>query len=163
LSEADYYSIINAKTAELTAVCCELGARYAGASEVLVRNLEGYGRELGIAFQIADDLLDFTGEENETGKTLGTDLAQQKPTLPLIHALNASSAAERQALIDLLESQPTVGMLLPHLEANGSLDYARQQAIAFANRAIARLQELPPSAARDVLMSLPEFAVRRSH
>ncbi len=164
LTEEDYYGIINAKTAELTAVCCELGARYAGASDAVATNMQSYGRELGIAFQIADDLLDFTGEEHETGKTLGTDLQQQKPTLPLIHTLNnTASAAERVAILDLLADQSPVTAILPHLDANGSLEYARQQAIAFADRAIARLESVPASPAKEVLRMLPDFAVRRSH
>src|SRR6185437_8296242 len=84
LTEDDYFAVIRAKTAELTAVSCRLGAHYAGAPEPLVRALEGFGRDLGIAFQIADDVLDIWGEEQATGKSLGTDLEKQKLTLPLI-------------------------------------------------------------------------------
>src|SRR5262249_36558025 len=74
LSEAEYFSIIDGKTAELTACCCRLGALYSGATEEVVESLAQYGRALGVAFQIADDLLDLVGEERTTGKSLGTDL-----------------------------------------------------------------------------------------
>src|SRR5262249_54167203 len=87
LSEAEYLEIIDAKTAELTACCCRLGALFAGASSAVVEASARYGRYLGMAFQIADDLLDLQGEETLAGKSLGTDLEQQKLTLPLIHLL----------------------------------------------------------------------------
>ena len=90
LDEDAYFAIIRGKTAELIAVSCQLGAHYAGASEAVVRALEEYGRDLGVAFQIADDVLDLMGEERATGKSLGTDLEKQKVTLPLIRALNVA-------------------------------------------------------------------------
>src|SRR5690606_26129312 len=83
ISEADYLAIIDAKTAELCACCCELGARYTAASDAVVEALSSYGRNLGIAFQIADDLLDLAGEESDTGKSMGRDLAKLKLTLPV--------------------------------------------------------------------------------
>src|SRR5437667_958863 len=84
LSEDDYLDMIDGKTAELTACCCRLGAAYSGKEPDIVERLAGYGRRLGIAFQIADDLLDLVGEEQATGKSLGTDVDQRKLTLPLI-------------------------------------------------------------------------------
>src|SRR5262249_40256168 len=84
LDEAGYFAIIEGKTAELTAVSCRLGASSAGASDATVAGLERYGRNLGIAFQIADDVLDIWGDERVTGKSLGTDLEKQKLTLPII-------------------------------------------------------------------------------
>src|SRR5262249_33502608 len=91
LTEDDYFAIIDAKTAELTACCCRLGALFAGAGPDVVEGLARYGRWLGVAFQIADDLLDLVGEERATGKSLGTDLEQQKLTLPLIRLLAGAS------------------------------------------------------------------------
>src|SRR5205807_2219056 len=84
LSEDDYFAIIDAKTAELTSCCCRLGALYGGMDEEVVESLATFGRSLGMAFQIADDLLDLVGEERSAGKSLGTDLEQQKLTLPII-------------------------------------------------------------------------------
>src|SRR5260370_20318445 len=87
LTERDYLDIVEGKTAELTSCCAQLGAVYSGAEPDTVHRLARYGRWLGIAFQIADDLLDLVGEERITGKSLGTDLDQNKPTLPLIYLL----------------------------------------------------------------------------
>src|SRR4051794_8172017 len=87
LKEAEYFEIIDGKTAALTACCCRLGALYAGAGSEVVHRLTNYGRLLGMAFQVADDLLDIVGREDTAGKTLGTDLEQQKLTLPLIRML----------------------------------------------------------------------------
>ena len=88
LTEADYFAIIDGKTAALTECCGRLGALYAGASEEVAARLASFGRNLGLAFQIADDLLDLVGNEETAGKTLGTDLEQQKLTLPVIHCLH---------------------------------------------------------------------------
>src|SRR5262245_307960 len=93
LSEEQYLEIIEAKTAELCAVACQLGGHYAGASQGACESLDGFGRSLGIAFQIADDLLDVIGNESKTGKSLGTDLQKQKLTLPLIYLLAQAPAA----------------------------------------------------------------------
>src|SRR5262249_7522931 len=89
LTEEEYFDVIDGKTAALTACCCRLGAVYAGAAPDVVEALARFGRLVGQAFQIADDLLDLVGEEKATGKSLGTDLEQGKLTLPLIHLLRA--------------------------------------------------------------------------
>ena len=94
VSEEEYTEIIDAKTAELCACACNLGATFADASEDLVEAMTRYGRNLGIAFQIADDLLDLVGDEDVTGKSLGTDLEKQKPTLPIIHVWEKCSESE---------------------------------------------------------------------
>src|SRR5262245_48381818 len=90
LTEAEYFDVIDGKTAELTACCTRLGAMYAGAPAEVVEAMARFGRYVGQAFQIADDLLDLVGDERATGKSLGTDLEQGKLTLPLIHLLNAA-------------------------------------------------------------------------
>ncbi len=163
LSEAEYLEIIEAKTAELTAVSCRIGAMFAGASDELSEQLDGFGRDLGIAFQIADDLLDVQGEEQATGKSLGTDLEKQKPTLPIIRALEVASPADRAALLDLLQGddrQP--GRLSPLVHRYEAIDYARGCGLAFAHRARQRLEHLSPSPARDVLAVMTEFVMSRS-
>ena len=98
LSEADYFEIIAGKTAALTACCCRLGAHYAGAEPAVCEALARYGHDLGVAFQIADDVLDLVGEEAAVGKSLGTDLLKQKATLPLIRLLGTVSPSERAEL-----------------------------------------------------------------
>jgi octaprenyl-diphosphate synthase len=163
LSEDEYLEIIEAKTAALTACCCRLGAIYAGATDEIVERLTTYGRLLGMAFQVADDLLDVIGQERTAGKTLGTDLEQQKLTLPLIRMLDAVPAPEAAGLRRLLaQSHPHrrehVAAALAHTDAVG---YARQRAERFAAEAGAELAHLPPSSFRETLLALPQWAVRR--
>ena len=164
LDENAYYEIVRGKTAELTAVSCRLGAHYAGASRGLVDALDGYGRDLGVAFQIADDVLDIWGEERSTGKSLGTDLDKQKLTLPIIHLLRTSepAAAERFRRLILAEGAESRQLLKPHLESSGSLAYAWDKAKAFAGQASDALEHLPDSPARSVLRGLTHYVVRRS-
>jgi octaprenyl-diphosphate synthase len=164
LSEEEYLQVIEAKTAELTACSCRLGALFAGLPAAKVEELDRYGRELGIAFQIADDLLDLAGEEDATGKSLGTDLAKQKPTLPLIHTLREATPDDRHRLLELLTSEQAIPALLqPYLTRYGGLEYARNRAQEYAAAARRRLQCLPPSPAKDVLLMIGEFVVARSH
>ncbi|MFN0054016.1 MAG: polyprenyl synthetase family protein [Planctomycetales bacterium] len=164
LPEEQYFDIVEAKTAELCAVSCYLGAHYAGASEAVGQALDRYGRNLGIAFQIADDLLDLAGDEDRTGKSLGTDLQKQKLTLPIIHLLANASPAESQRIRELL-AQPdprTRGTILPLLESRGALDYARGRADEFTIAARQQLTLLPESPARQLLEELAEFVTIRS-
>ena len=165
LGEDEYLDIIDGKTAELTACCCKLGAIYAGMSDDVIERLEGFGRSLGIAFQIADDLLDLVGEETLAGKSLGTDLEQQKLTLPLIHLLQHASAeqAARVRAVLTAAGNHKREALLPDLVAAGSLDYARQRAEAFATAALSDLDCLPPSPGRAILETLADRVVHRDH
>ena len=163
LSEADYLGIIEAKTAELCACCCRLGSHYAGATAEVEESLARFGRSLGIAFQIVDDLLDLQGDEATTGKSLGTDLEQQKPTLPVIRLLDRVDGDQRSQLIAILsrsENHRRVE-LEPWLAKSDSLTYTRTQAEAFAARARDELACLDASPARDVLASMTEFVVQR--
>jgi octaprenyl-diphosphate synthase len=165
LAEEAYYDAIDGKTAELIACCCQLGALYSGAAAEVVQGLSRFGRCVGLAFQIADDLLDLVGEEKTTGKSLGTDLEQQKMTLPLIHLLahapNGTAARARQTLHGPAEGRRDA--LRPLLAENGSLDYARRRAEEFAARARKELTCLPASPARSVLESMTDRVVHRSH
>jgi octaprenyl-diphosphate synthase len=154
LGEDDYFEIIEGKTAELTAVCCRLGASYANAPESTVASLDRYGRNLGIAFQIADDVLDIWGEERIAGKSLGTDLEKQKLTLPVIYLLRLvepATAATIRGLISHSKAEER-RRLRPYLEETGALDDAWQRA---------KLHCLPDSDAKSVLRTLAQFVVRR--
>jgi octaprenyl-diphosphate synthase len=164
LDEPAYFAIIRGKTAELTAVSCRLGAHYAGAPDATVRAMENYGRDLGVAFQIADDVLDIWGEERATGKSLGTDLEKQKLTLPLIRLLATAPDPLAAEIRDLLtEARPENRQRLrPHLESSGALDYAWEKAQDYANRAADALEVLPDSPAKSVLRTLTHYVVRRS-
>jgi octaprenyl-diphosphate synthase len=163
LGEQEYLEIIESKTAELTAVSCRLGAIFAGASEEVVEAMDGFGKDLGVAFQIADDLLDVVGEERTTGKSLGTDLEQQKPTLPIVRALQVATPPDREGMLEILTSDARQPKLLgPYLERYEAIDYARERALSFSQRAHRQLEALPPSASRETLAMMAELVVSRS-
>jgi octaprenyl-diphosphate synthase len=163
LSREAYFAIIDAKTAELCACCCRLGAHYAGGDAATVERLTAFGRHLGNAFQIVDDLLDLEGEEQTTGKSLGTDLAHCKMTLPLItlrDQLGKADAARLQALCE----EPDAGhgaLLYDWLDESGALRAARTTAEDHAAAAAAELRDLPATPARRTLEELTRFVVAR--
>lgn len=163
MTEAEYLTIIDRKTAELCAVACELGARRAGAAPALVQSCENYGRLLGQAFQIADDILDLVGQEGEVGKTLGTDLLQQKLTLPMIRLLGSVSAADREELMTLLQTggEDALRAIAGRLRDSDALESARRYAVDLADRARDQLRELPATPARQILMELPAMSIDR--
>jgi octaprenyl-diphosphate synthase len=165
LREEEYLDIIDAKTAELTACSCKLGALYAGVGDDVVEHLTNYGRSLGIAFQIADDILDLLGQETLAGKSLGTDLEQQKLTLPVIHLLQSVSAehAARIRAILTAAGNHKREALLPELHAAGALEYAKQKAESYAESARSELDCLPPSPTRAGLEMLADRVVHRDH
>ncbi len=163
LTEEEYFTIINGKTAELCACACHLGAKYAGASDDEVQCLEQFGRALGMAFQIADDLLDLVGDEAETGKSLGTDLEKRKPTLPLIHVYQRLSEVEQKQWISMMEGNGSdVRRQVRHwLKRHDALAYAQDRARQFAAEARGQLDVLAPSPAKTILYELTDFVVNR--
>jgi octaprenyl-diphosphate synthase len=164
LTEQEYFDIVDGKTAELTACCCQLGARFSGKPAEVVERLSAYGRGLGIAFQIADDLLDLVGEEKTTGKSLGTDLEQQKLTLPLVHLLE-NAPPELATRVRQILGNPANHKreaLRPILHETGALAYAQRRAEAIAAEARAELACLPASPCRTILEVLTERVVHRN-
>ena len=163
LDEATYFRIVDGKTAELTAVACSLGAAYADASQPEVAALETYGRRLGVAFQIADDLLDLSGHSAETGKTLGTDLQKQKLTLPLIRLLSTASPDDRGRIEQMLKhpNEATRTAIDPLLRQSDALSYAAGRASAEAAAAKAALEALLPTEAVALLEQSADAAVHR--
>lgn len=161
LGEDEYLQVITAKTAELCACCGELGAYYAAAPPRVVEAMACYGRWLGMAFQVADDLLDLVGDERLAGKSLGTDLVQQKLTLPLIRLLNASAPHERPRLVDFIKKADRAA-LLEQLKQSGALEYAHDRAMQFAANAVQSLLVLPSGPARNTLADLARLAVERA-
>lgn len=164
LSEQDYFEIIDGKTAALTACCCQLGAMYSEANEEQVQALTRFGRWLGQAFQIADDLLDLVGEEQATGKSLGTDLEQQKLTLPLIRLLQSGGSGRAQQARQILacSGNHKRDALCPLLHEAGALSYARQRAENLAQQARDELACLPASEYRTILQTITEQVVHRT-
>jgi octaprenyl-diphosphate synthase len=163
-SEEDYEALIRAKTASLLSAACAIGA-LAGAREhrdALAR----FGERLGMAFQVADDLLDYTSDESVTGKPCGLDLREHKVTLPLIHALRGLHGAARReidALFDDAEPDDArIARVIEIVSEQGGLDYARERGLAYARGAAAALAELPDSAATAALRDAIAYAVDRS-
>jgi octaprenyl-diphosphate synthase len=163
LSEADYFEIIAGKTATLIACCCRLGAHYAGAPPETCETLARYGHGLGVAFQIADDVLDLLGEEATVGKSLGTDLLKQKATLPLIRLFETVDPQQRQQIRSLLAQSGNHhrDALRPWFERFEAIGYARGQAESFSRRAGAELAALPDTPACHSLAGLADFVVDR--
>ena len=163
LSCQQYYRIINAKTAELCACCCALGAHYAEGDQHTVSRFDSFGKHIGMAFQIADDLLDLTGEEHAVGKSLGTDLTKRRMTLPLIllrDQLPQPQQCELHALFEL-PSQASRTALLDWLKQAGILGLAREEALVHASRAAEQLEFLPDTPAKKSLLQLSQAAVSR--
>jgi octaprenyl-diphosphate synthase len=163
LAEEEYLGIIGDKTAALCACACRLGAYWAGADEGLQQTLADYGHHLGIAFQITDDVLDVNGNEDLTGKSLGTDLVKQKPTLPVIRLLQEVRGEERSELLGLLARTDGQAReaLRPWLERWDAVAYAEETARGYSLRAENALKEVPAGPARQALAHLAEFVVAR--
>jgi octaprenyl-diphosphate synthase len=162
LSEADYFAMIEGKTAALVECCGRLGAEYAGAAPTVADRFAAFGRNLGLAFQVADDLLDLTGEEAVTGKTLGTDLAQRKLTLPLVDCLHRLPTAEADELREHLRSDGIdADRVRAALIRTGSILYATKKAEDFAKKAKRELAGLPTSESRAILEQLADWSIHR--
>jgi octaprenyl-diphosphate synthase len=164
LTEEDYYEIVGGKTAALTACCCQLGAHFAGAHPRTVTAMTTFGNALGVAFQVADDVLDLMGTEQESGKSLGTDVLQKKLTLPLIHLLRRGGVLSDEARA-LLEnpSDRSVSRLRYLLAEAGSVGYALREAERYVQQAREQLVLLPVSKAREVLEFLTSQIVHRKN
>jgi octaprenyl-diphosphate synthase len=165
VTEARYLRVIELKTARLFEAAAQLGAIAADADEAVQRQMARFGHELGMAFQIEDDLLDYKASPEETGKSLGTDLAEGKPTLPLIHALKHGSKAQ-QDLIRTALREGRVDQLdevLAAVEVTGGLAYSSALAARHGDAAIAALGGLPDSPYKDALNGIARFATQRTH
>lgn len=164
LSEAEYFQIIERKTAALIAVACEQGAAYSGAGADVVRRMYDFGLKLGAAFQIQDDLLDVLGTTEVVGKPVNRDLEKGKLTLPAIHYLATIPPTELPAARAFLQSVGGGGgreAVRDALEKSGSTQYARAAAAGLVAEAKALLGPLPDSPARASLTALAEAVVRR--
>ncbi len=160
-----YLEVIYRKTAKLFESGAEVAAVIAGASPSQQRALADYGRHLGTAYQLIDDLLDYRSNPAERGKNLGDDLAEGKPTLPLIQALRKSADADTRAMIrDAIENGGLdhLERIVTAIESTGALEYTRARAQDEADQALTALHALPESSQKQGLAALARFAVERS-
>jgi octaprenyl-diphosphate synthase len=164
-TERDYDRLISSKTASLMSAACELGAA-AGAARYR-DGLAAYGHSLGMAFQIADDLLDYTQTEAAVGKPTGQDLREHKVTLPLIAAMREMSAADR-AVVEAFFADPVppedgIEAVTRLVRENGGLEYARTRALAFGEKATEALLDVPDGPATRALRTAVAYVVERTH
>jgi octaprenyl-diphosphate synthase len=165
-SEADYMEVIYRKTAKLFEAGTRIGAILGGDEDAgLEQALVSYGRHLGQAFQLVDDALDYDATPEEFGKNIGDDLAEGKPTLPLIYAMAHGSAAERHMIREAIETGGTRNLTSIQLaiETSGGLRYTAERARHEVEIAIKALAPVPPSKYRDALIELAQFAIRRRY
>jgi octaprenyl-diphosphate synthase len=164
LAVADYLEVIRFKTAKLFEASARLGAVLAGADPALEESCADYGRSLGTAFQLVDDLLDYEGNSHELGKNVGDDLREGKPTLPLLLAMERSGPADRALIRHAIEQGELQKLpeILAIVRSTGALDGTRAAAQAEADKARAVLAQLPASPARAALLDLCVRSVHRS-
>ena len=164
LAVADYLQVIRYKTAKLFEASARLGAVLAGADVALEESCADYGRSLGTAFQLVDDLLDYEGNSSELGKNVGDDLREGKPTLPLLLAMERASEPDRALIRHAIEHGELQKLpdILAIVRSTGALDATREAAQAEADKARAVLAHLPPSRAREALLDLCARSIYRS-
>src|SRR5271170_5635809 len=165
INEEEYFDLIYRKTACLFKVSMQLGAAITHASDETDAQLGEYGRNLGLAFQIIDDVLDLTASEDVLGKPVASDLREGKATLAVIHALERGTGADREAIRTVLAdrsftrvSQPQI---LEILQRHGSIDYAMDTACAYAEAARLTIADLPETEAKRALLWVPGFVTTR--
>ncbi|HWQ25285.1 MAG TPA: polyprenyl synthetase family protein [Chlorobaculum sp.] len=167
ITEDDYLSVIADKTGSLIATSCAIGAASSTSSEEDIASLKSYGEFLGLAFQIRDDLLDYTGDSKKTGKQLGIDIKDRKITLPLIFALQNSDKGEQNKIKTILKSSKKRSVrsreVIDFVRQKGGLDYAAQVAEGFADKALESISHFPESDAKRSLQLLVDFVMKRQH
>ncbi len=163
IDEHDYLRVIRYKTAKLFEAATRLGAILGDAEPALEMAMANYGMHLGTAFQLIDDVLDYSGDNQATGKNVGDDLAEGKPTLPLIYAIKHGNAADAALIKKAIEAGGLgeLDQVLAAILRSGALDYTRRQAEAEAHAASMALTILPDSKYRRSLLQLAHFAVTR--
>ena len=164
-TEGVYLQVIRGKTAALFAAATEVGGVIAGAPEDRVEALRDYGDALGIAFQIVDDILDYSGATETIGKNVGDDLREGKPTLPLIYLMEHGTPEQRELVRTCIEQgdEQHFDAVLSAVTSSGALDYTRREAESAARRAADAIADLPESVYKQSLLQLCSFAVDRNH
>lgn len=165
LDEDTYFKIISDKTASLLATCCELGAASATENDELRTRMRDFGENIGIAFQIRDDLLDYIGRRSITGKPTGLDMSEKKLTLPLIHSLHSAPRGEAKKMIRIIKNgapKRDLDVVVKFAQQYGGIEYASNQAARYARHARELLDLLPESSGKQALLDFVEFVVTRT-
>ncbi len=165
VTEDRYLQVIRSKTAKLFEAATQIGALIAGAGDVAVEAAAEYGRSLGTAFQLIDDVLDYSGNAEDIGKNVGDDLREGKPTLPLIYLMQHGTVKQRELVRACIEhgDETHFAAILEAVTTSGALDYTKQAAERAAHFAIEAIKGLPNSQSKNSLVNLCRFAVGRNH
>lgn len=164
INEATYLRIISDKTASLFATCCEIGAASANADEALRKNLRSFGENIGMVFQIRDDLLDYTSRKSITGKPVGLDVKEKKITLPLIHALEKAPKSEAKEIVRAIKngaSKKELQTIVDFAAEYGGIEYALKRANEYSSVARDAVASLPDSPAKNSLLEFVAFVMER--
>ena len=165
ISEDEYLEVVTKKTAVLISAACLTGAIFGGGGLAEERALKAYGHNLGIAFQLIDDALDFTGEAEELGKPVGNDLQEGKATLPLIYALQNAKAAERLRLRQIFTSEHIQAKELSEIKSlvvrSGGIEYTNNKACAHSMRAKEALRIFPHGPVKEILQDIADYVICR--
>lgn len=166
IEEKDYLDIISKKTGSLFAACCRIGGVLGRVSGETEEEMSLLGRNIGICFQIIDDLLDYTGDEKNLGKPVLSDLSEGRITLPLIYTLNNDSGENKKRIARLLGRKTLENEALQEIlrivQSNGALDYTHKKAEEFSSKTKSLIGRLPESPYRDALALLPDFILTRN-
>ncbi len=165
VSEADYLTVIDKKTAVLFAAACEVAAVLSGASPDVRAALKTYGHHVGMAFQLVDDALDYTGDATTLGKNVGDDLAEGKPTLPLIYAMRAGSTAESAVIAEAIRQGDATKLadILAIVQQTGAMTYTLECAKQQVNKALTQLRLLPDNRYTQAMAQVAQFALGRNY
>lgn len=163
ITEAIYFEIIRQKTATLIAACCGIGAASVGANQETVQQMRKFGEYIGIAFQIKDDLFDYSDEK--IGKPTGIDIKEQKMTLPLIYTLNTCSEKDKNWIINSVKKhnkeKKRVKEVITFVKENGGIEYTISKMNDYKNRALSILENYPTSPYKDSLIQMIDYVVER--
>jgi octaprenyl-diphosphate synthase len=165
ITEQDYFQLIGDKTASLISACCEIGAMTVQANPTQREALKNFGLNLGIAFQIKDDLLDYESHVGILGKPVGHDLKDKKITLPLLYAFEDSDDREKKKVVRMMKNgvkRKEIDQIVEFIIQRGGTKKAQDKAVYFKNLALQELEKLAVSPAREILSDLAEFVVHRS-
>lgn len=166
ITEEIYYDIISGKTASLMSSCCEIGAVSASDNPQDHENMRDYGELVGIAFQIKDDLLDYTSKTLTIGKPAGNDIREGKVTLPMIYALSKADNSEKNKIFKLLKSENNtsseIKYVIDFVKSKGGLEYAEKEAYKYSELAKAKLKDYKDSKSKQSLIQFADFVVNRN-